>query len=69
MEHEWLREKVAALQQADTEAQQASIVQEIGAVLYNHIRFEERTVFPHLQAILNESDWQALEANLSSANP
>jgi iron-sulfur cluster repair protein YtfE (RIC family) len=63
-EHQWLRAKVAALQQA--EANQQELIAEIGAALHNHIRFEERILFQHMQVLLPESAMQDLRAQLQT---
>ncbi len=63
-EHQWLRDKVAALQQP--EANQQALMAEIGAALHDHIRFEERVLFQHIQALLPEPAMQDLHAQLQT---
>jgi hemerythrin-like domain-containing protein len=63
-EHQWLRARVATLQQA--EANHQELVAEIGALLHDHIRFEERIVFQSMQALLPEPAMQDLHAQLKA---
>lgn len=63
-EHQWLRARVAALQEA--EANQQELIAEIGAALHNHIRFEERVLFQHMQALLPEPAIQDLQERLQA---
>jgi hemerythrin-like domain-containing protein len=62
-EHGWLRDRVAALRTVDAEARRASLAA-VGRGLHDHIRWEERVFFEHLQAVLSESDFLVLEARL-----
>jgi hemerythrin-like domain-containing protein len=62
-EHGWLRRRVSELRQAGDEAQRA-LIAEVGRGLHDHIRFEERMFFQHLQKVLSEAEFEALETQL-----
>lgn len=44
----------------ESQSLSAAQVQELGSVLYDHIRFEERELFPLVQQILSEQELQAI---------
>jgi len=63
-EHQWLRAQIATLQQS--KANQQALLGEIGNLLHNHIRFEERILFQHIQALLPEPAMQDLQERLQA---
>lgn len=54
-EHAWLRTNVAILRQhVEQEAPFKDVLKKIGRRMHDHIRFEERTVFQHMQQVLSD---------------
>jgi len=60
-EHRLLEKLIADL---TTSKNQIDLLDEIGNILDNHIRKEERDLFPEAQDVLTESELSAIEKNL-----
>lgn len=60
-DHAWLTERIAALRRAPEE-DLLELLEAIGQSLYAHIRFEERVVFPHLEAVMSSEDLASFHA-------
>jgi hemerythrin-like domain-containing protein len=66
-EHEALRRDIAALTAALQEGEiHLPALPEIGRRLEAHIRFEERELFPRVEALLSEDEMQTLGARLTA---
>ena len=64
-EHADLRRRIAALdRQPGTEA---DVLNELGKLLRDHVRYEERTVFGRIEATLSPEELDAIGANLDAA--
>lgn len=64
-EHTWLRAKVETLRRnIEREASFEDVLEEIGRRVHDHVRFEERTVFQHMQQVLTDEQL----SNLASAS-
>jgi hemerythrin-like domain-containing protein len=61
-EHAAIRNKVAALQ--PTSQAKVEDLEEFAKLLEDHIRFEERTLFPHIEQHLNDEDLERIGAAL-----
>lgn len=62
-DHAWLRTNVETLQQClDREAPFEDLLGEIGQHVHDHIRFEERTIFQHVQQVLTDEQLSELAA-------
>lgn len=58
-EHRWLRDHINTLTVDDIDR-----LAEFGRTLHDHIRFEERVVYDHIQCMLSPDDLNALGAKL-----
>ncbi len=60
--HAWLRARVSELAAQTARDEVGPLLGQIGQRLHEHVRFEERTFFPHLQALFSEQAMQTLAA-------
>lgn len=56
-DHAWLRDRVAELMDQGSQHQDTKrLLGHIGRRLHDHVRFEERVVFQHVQAVFSEAE-------------
>jgi alkylhydroperoxidase/carboxymuconolactone decarboxylase family protein YurZ len=66
-DHVALRGEIARLEQASGEAERQRLAGEVGRALEAHIRFEERVLFPAIEAALSQEALATLGAQLDAA--
>ncbi|MDQ4078239.1 MAG: hemerythrin domain-containing protein [Chloroflexota bacterium] len=62
-EHAWLRENVLAFQERlEQDEDFLELLGQIGHRLHDHVRFEERVLFQHMQSLLSDAELADLDA-------
>ncbi|MGH2593644.1 MAG: hemerythrin domain-containing protein [Anaerolineae bacterium] len=61
-DHTWLRARIGELRQRSPGQEVQELLTQIGQRLHDHVRFEERVVFQHVQEVMSEAELQEIGA-------
>jgi hemerythrin-like domain-containing protein len=67
-EHAAIRESVEQLKTAAPD-RQPELLESLAALVDDHVRFEERTLFPHIEKVLSREQLEAIGQQLDAAPP
>ena len=63
-EHAEIRDRVARIRESDERTVEAALGRELGQLLNQHVRFEERELFPWVESVLGTAELQRLAERL-----